>query len=232
MARGKSKPKRTGQRTFSTMEEIQAKYKEEEESEEYEDEYSDDETEQKQKRKGVEGLIEINNPNLVKPKNVKLKFIDFSQIEKTTTELSRREREELGKERAAEQREKGKTTRARKDLAKIVMSEHPKKPEPPQNLPPPSSTSKSIPEIGNGGAAGFSGQQRWRYPNPPEVETPDPATLRDQWRYAIRQYSKWYSHAWGTAILAGVSFFALGWIIKGSNPLPSFKSDDSDKKKR
>ncbi|OMO76339.1 hypothetical protein CCACVL1_15748 [Corchorus capsularis] len=110
------------------------------------------------------------------------------------------------------------------------MSEHPKKPEPPQNLPPPSSTSKSIPEIGNGGAAGFSGQQRWRYPNPPEVETPDPATLRDQWRYAIRQYSKWYSHAWGTAILAGVSFFALGWIIKGSNPIPSFKSDDSDKK--
>ncbi|KAL3643480.1 hypothetical protein CASFOL_014295 [Castilleja foliolosa] len=61
------------------------------------------------------------------------------------------------------------------------------------------------------------------YPNPPESVNPDAAALREQWRFAIRQYSKWYSHAWGTAILAGVSFFALGWVIKGSNPLPSFK---------
>ncbi|KAL5989211.1 hypothetical protein ACLOJK_010101 [Asimina triloba] len=59
-------------------------------------------------------------------------------------------------------------------------------------------------------------------PNPPEATLPDAATLRDQWRFAIRQYSKWYSHAWGTAILAGAAFFALGWIVKGSNPLPSF----------
>ncbi|KAF9588185.1 hypothetical protein IFM89_007874 [Coptis chinensis] len=59
--------------------------------------------------------------------------------------------------------------------------------------------------------------------NPREAEIPDAATLREQWRFAIRQYSKWYSHAWGTAILAGVSIFALGWLIKGSNPLPSKK---------
>ncbi|XVF40400.1 hypothetical protein PTKIN_Ptkin01aG0110600 [Pterospermum kingtungense] len=108
------------------------------------------------------------------------------------------------------------------------MSEH-QKPEPPQNPPPASSTSKSIPEIGNNTASDFSGQQRVRYPNPPDPTNPDPATLRDQWRYAIRQYSKWYSHAWGTAILAGVSFFALGWIIKGSNPIPSFNSDPDKK---
>ncbi|KAK6264664.1 hypothetical protein SCA6_020098 [Theobroma cacao] len=108
------------------------------------------------------------------------------------------------------------------------MSEH-QKPEHPQNLPPSSaSTSKSIPELGNNTAADSSGRPKVRYPNPPDLTNPDPATLRDQWRYAIRQYSRWYSHAWGTAILAGVSFFALGWIIKGSNPLPSFKSD-SDK---
>ncbi|XP_051125018.1 uncharacterized protein LOC127247275 [Andrographis paniculata] len=68
------------------------------------------------------------------------------------------------------------------------------------------------------------------YPNPPESVNPDSATLRDQWRFAIRQYSKWYSHAWGTAILAGLSFFALGWVIKGSNPLPSFKPDNTSVK--
>ncbi|KAK1434955.1 hypothetical protein QVD17_00710 [Tagetes erecta] len=64
------------------------------------------------------------------------------------------------------------------------------------------------------------------YPNPPDITNPDAATLRDQWKYAIRQYSKWYSHAWGTAILAGVSFFALGWVIKGGNPIPSFRQND------
>lgn len=55
--------------------------------------------------------------------------------------------------------------------------------------------------------------------NPPDAENPDAATLREQWRYAIGLYSKWYSHAWGTAILAGLSFFALGWYVKGDNPL-------------
>ncbi|KAJ9168775.1 hypothetical protein P3X46_020265 [Hevea brasiliensis] len=108
----------------------------------------------------------------------------------------------------------------------------------PQNLPPsdPSSSSSSssssskIPsEIKNGntnGNANFSAQ-KVRYPHPPDAANPDQATLREQWRFAIRQYSRWYSHAWGTAILAGLSFFALGWIIKGANPLPSFKNDDS-----
>ncbi|KAJ7947045.1 Casein kinase substrate, phosphoprotein PP28 [Quillaja saponaria] len=70
----------------------------------------------------------------------------------------------------------------------------------------------------------FSGQ-KVHYPNPPDATNPDPATLREQWKFATRQYSRWYAHAWGTAILAGVSFFALGWIIKGSNPLPSFKDE-------
>ncbi|OVA14472.1 hypothetical protein BVC80_1037g5 [Macleaya cordata] len=70
----------------------------------------------------------------------------------------------------------------------------------------------------------FSGQKP-HYQNPPDASIPDAATLRDQWRFAIRQYSRWYSQAWGTAILAGVSFFALGWIIKGSNPLPSRQED-------
>ncbi|KAL5707894.1 hypothetical protein ACHQM5_018746 [Ranunculus cassubicifolius] len=62
--------------------------------------------------------------------------------------------------------------------------------------------------------------------NPPDAANPDATTLRDQWRFAIRQYSKWYSSAWGIAIFAGMSFFALGWIIKGGNPLPSRHHED------
>ncbi|KAI5060648.1 hypothetical protein GOP47_0025068 [Adiantum capillus-veneris] len=60
--------------------------------------------------------------------------------------------------------------------------------------------------------------------NPRDPENPDPATLREQWRYAISLYSRWYSHAWGTAILAGLSFFAIGWFVKGGNPLATKKA--------
>lgn len=90
-------------------------------------------------------------------------------------------------------------------------------------LPPSSSSSN--------GSSKYSGHKA--HINPPETSIPDSATLRDQWKYAIRQYSKWYSHAWGTAILAGTAFFALGWVIKGENPIPSFRSTQpsSDKDK-
>ncbi|KAF5728708.1 hypothetical protein HS088_TW21G00858 [Tripterygium wilfordii] len=98
------------------------------------------------------------------------------------------------------------------------------------NLPSSSSTSnssKTTPEISpNTNNNGFSGR-KIHYPNPPDAANPDPATLREQWRFAIKQYSKWYAHAWGTAIFAGISFFALGWIIKGGNPLPSFHDNPS-----
>lgn len=72
------------------------------------------------------------------------------------------------------------------------------------------------------GSTKFSGHKA--HINPAETAIPDSATLRDQWKYATRQYGKWYSHAWGTAILAGAAFFALGWFIKGENPIPSFNS--------
>ncbi|XP_019091795.1 PREDICTED: uncharacterized protein LOC104741464 isoform X1 [Camelina sativa] len=88
-----------------------------------------------------------------------------------------------------------------------------------KNTTSSSAEKKPTPGIGSG-----SGGKRIPYYNPPESVNPDQATLREQWKFAIRQYSKWYSHAWGTAILAGGLFFGLGWIIKGSNPLPSLQS--------
>ncbi|XWS15798.1 hypothetical protein CRYUN_Cryun34aG0032500 [Craigia yunnanensis] len=133
MGRGKFKAKPTGQRHFSTPEEMlagtstrprtfkrqEAEYKEDEESEEESGqesgEESDDETE------GTQGVIEINNPNLEKPKNVKARDVDTGK----TTELSRRDREELEKQRAQERymrlQEQGKTEQARKDLERLAL---------------------------------------------------------------------------------------------------------------
>lgn len=101
MGRGKFKGKPTGRRQFSTPEEMiagtsarrprtfrqeEAEIEEEERSKESEEESEEDSD--GEKKKGTQGIIEIENPNLVKPKNVKAKNVD---IEKTT-ELSRRER--------------------------------------------------------------------------------------------------------------------------------------------
>ncbi|XP_021726558.1 uncharacterized protein LOC110693698 [Chenopodium quinoa] len=103
--------------------------------------------------------------------------------------------------------------------------EHPKLSNPQSTSKSPS-TKPSIEAHNNGSTInGSNSGQRIHFTNPPESVNPDAATLRDQWRFAIRQYSRWYSHAWGTAILAGGAFFALGWIIKGGNPLPSKESD-------
>ncbi|KAK3198808.1 hypothetical protein Dsin_022223 [Dipteronia sinensis] len=133
MGRGKFKGKPTGHRHFSTPEELLAgssnrprtfrqeiaKEVEEEEEEESEEEEVGDE--QEQKRKGTQGIIDIENPNLVKPKNVKAKDIDMGK----TTELSRREREEIEKQRAHERymrlQEQGKTDQAKKDLERLAL---------------------------------------------------------------------------------------------------------------
>ncbi|XP_011624451.1 uncharacterized protein LOC105420880 [Amborella trichopoda] len=85
-------------------------------------------------------------------------------------------------------------------------------------------------EISAGSKTRFPNPPETYFPNRPDPSNPDPVTLREQWRFATRQYGKWYSHAWGTAILAGISFFALGWFIKGGNPLTSFKHADDDHK--
>ncbi|KTF76896.1 hypothetical protein cypCar_00028898 [Cyprinus carpio] len=73
------------------------------------------------KRKGVEGLIEIENPNRVSQKSKKVVEIDVD----APKELSRREREEIEKQKAKERYMKlhleGKTEQARADLARLAI---------------------------------------------------------------------------------------------------------------
>ncbi|KAK1302251.1 hypothetical protein QJS10_CPB12g01208 [Acorus calamus] len=91
---------------------------EEVELEEESEEESDDETE---KKKSTQGGIEIENPNLVKPKNVKARQVDLEKM----PELSRREREEIEKQKAHERfmrlQEQGKTEQSKKDLERLAM---------------------------------------------------------------------------------------------------------------
>ncbi|CAL5095813.1 unnamed protein product [Urochloa decumbens] len=134
MAKGKFKHKPTGERTFSTPEEIAAgtsadrprTFKKQAEKDVYDRRGEPEEEEEsedfaKPKHKGTEGLIEIENPNLVKPKNIKAKDIDIGK----TTDISRREREELEKQKSHERymklQEQGKTEQARKDLGETLL---------------------------------------------------------------------------------------------------------------
>ncbi|XP_038639295.1 28 kDa heat- and acid-stable phosphoprotein-like isoform X2 [Scyliorhinus canicula] len=74
------------------------------------------------KKKGVEGLIEIENPNRIVQKNKKVTALDLNPPNR---ELSRREREELEKQQARERYMKlhleGKTEQARADLARLAI---------------------------------------------------------------------------------------------------------------
>ncbi|CAK9181879.1 unnamed protein product [Ilex paraguariensis] len=132
MGRGKFKAKPTGRRQFSTPEELIAgtsarprtfrqEKAEVEEDERLEEESEEESDEEPEKRKGTEGVIEIENPNLNKAKTLKARDVD---IEKTT-ELSRREREEIEKQKAHERymrlQEQGKTEQARKDLERLAL---------------------------------------------------------------------------------------------------------------
>ncbi|KAL6991127.1 hypothetical protein U1Q18_009248 [Sarracenia purpurea var. burkii] len=132
MGRGKFKGKPTGRRQFSTPEEMVAgtstrpRTFKQAEAEEIEEERSEGESEEEseeesEKRKGTQGIIEIENPNLVKPKTLKTRDVDIDK----TTELSRREREEIEKQKAHERymrlQEQGKTEQSRKDLDRLAL---------------------------------------------------------------------------------------------------------------
>lgn len=77
------------------------------------------------KTKGAEGLIEIENPNRVQPKQKKVTALDNDIGAGAKQQLSRREREELEKQRAKAHYQKlhaaGKTEEARADLARLAI---------------------------------------------------------------------------------------------------------------
>ncbi|XP_004927049.1 28 kDa heat- and acid-stable phosphoprotein-like [Bombyx mandarina] len=85
---------------------------------------SDSDEDHPTKAKGVSGLIEVENPNRVVKKNKKLSNLnDLGDVEKP--QLSRREREEIERQRAAAAYQKlhaeGKTEQARADLARLAI---------------------------------------------------------------------------------------------------------------
>merc|ERR1712083_690413 len=85
-----------------------------------EEESSSDE---ERKAKGVEGLIEIENPNL-RPQRQK-KVTELNTASSSKTQLTRREREEIEKQKAKAHYQKlhaeGKTEEARADLARLAI---------------------------------------------------------------------------------------------------------------
>ncbi|XP_069053157.1 pdgfa associated protein 1a isoform X1 [Lepisosteus oculatus] len=131
MPRGGKKGHKGRGKQFSNPEEIDRQMRLEREKEENggaapespsgSEEESSDEDYDQQKKKGVEGLIEIENPNRVTQKSKKVAEIDVS----VPKELSRREREEIEKQKAKERYMKlhleGKTEQARADLARLAI---------------------------------------------------------------------------------------------------------------
>ncbi|XP_069501666.1 28 kDa heat- and acid-stable phosphoprotein isoform X2 [Ambystoma mexicanum] len=85
------------------------------------DESDEDDEDYQQKRKGVEGLIDIENPNRIAPTTKKVTQLDLEGPK----ELSRREREEIEKQKAKERYMKmhlaGKTDQAKADLARLAI---------------------------------------------------------------------------------------------------------------
>ncbi|XP_077491312.1 uncharacterized protein LOC144101942 [Amblyomma americanum] len=83
-----------------------------------------DEKEEQAKAKGVEHLIEVQNPNRVERKPKKVAELQEKDLEEAP-QLSRREREELEKQRARQHYQKmhaaGKTEEARADLARLAL---------------------------------------------------------------------------------------------------------------
>ncbi|XP_066545896.1 pdgfa associated protein 1b isoform X2 [Amia ocellicauda] len=124
-------------RTYTSPEEIDAQMKAEKERKKDEEEGaavsdnhvedklpdsdSDSEDEGGQKRRGLEGLIDIENPNRVTQKTKKVTQLELEG----PRQLSRKEREEIEKQKAKERYMKmhlaGKTEQAKADLARLAI---------------------------------------------------------------------------------------------------------------
>ncbi|XP_034944565.1 28 kDa heat- and acid-stable phosphoprotein [Chelonus insularis] len=89
------------------------------------EEESDSDDEGEVKAKGVENLIEVENPNRVQKKVKKLSKLNDALSQSSKPELSRKEREQIEKQRAYANYQKlhaaGKTDEARADLARLAI---------------------------------------------------------------------------------------------------------------
>jgi len=85
---------------------------------------SSDEEGEPGKAKGVEGLIEISNPNYVQPKTKKVSQVNVEKVA-AGPQLTRKEREEIEKQKAKAHYQKlhaeGKTEEARNDMARLQL---------------------------------------------------------------------------------------------------------------
>ncbi|XP_033336064.1 28 kDa heat- and acid-stable phosphoprotein [Megalopta genalis] len=85
---------------------------------------SDSDSKGEGKAKGVENLIQVENPNRVQKKTKKLSTLNQS-LDSAKPELSRKEREQLEKQKAYANYQKlhaaGKTDEARADLARLAI---------------------------------------------------------------------------------------------------------------
>jgi len=144
MARGKGRGHKGQRRHFTTPEEMKAREELEEkrnawrEGREGSDDEDEDDSEEEttssseedpdKPKKGVEGLIEIENPNRIKKKPPKKVLVDpeaGTSKGGDAPQLSRREREEIEKQKARENYQRlhaaGKTEEARADLARLAL---------------------------------------------------------------------------------------------------------------
>ncbi|KAG6445315.1 28 kDa heat- and acid-stable phosphoprotein [Manduca sexta] len=146
MPRGKFTNHKGRNRKFTSPEELEEQRKQEEQKQKWRKDHggessSEEESEEEKsgsgssddsdsdedhptKAKGVSGLIEVENPNRVVKKNKKLNNLsNLGEGEKP--QLSRREREEIERQRAAAAYQKlhaeGKTDQARADLARLAI---------------------------------------------------------------------------------------------------------------
>ncbi|CAH0723389.1 unnamed protein product, partial [Brenthis ino] len=146
MPRGKYTNHKGRNRKFTSPEELEEQRKQEEQKQKWRKEHgdvssseedsegnksgsdnsddSDSDEDHPTKAKGVSGLIEVENPNRVVKKNKKLSNLNaIGEAEKP--QLSRREREEIERQRAAAAYQKahaeGKTDQARADLARLAI---------------------------------------------------------------------------------------------------------------
>ncbi|XP_018617100.1 pdgfa associated protein 1a isoform X2 [Scleropages formosus] len=127
MPRSGKKGYKGRRKQFSNPEEIDRQMRAEKEKEDDADSdpestsESEESSDDEQRRKGVEGLIEIENPNRITQNSKKVTDLDVS----VPKELSRREREEIEKQRAKDHYMKlhleGKTEQAQADLARLAI---------------------------------------------------------------------------------------------------------------